>query len=220
MILSLNVQRIEFISVLQIARDILWTFRHNVQMFYVYALLIEDQIFYVGKASMKHRRFNAHMSQARRGNPTRTYRKMAKALEEGKPITMKPLQINLTESQAFELEQQLIKLYGRADQGLGPLTNHTDGGEGSSGHKHTAEARKKIGQASRTRPIIYGYHGGGRPAKKITVVELDGTPIKSYPTLAALQRETKKSKNAIYHAVTNQGQTELWGRKVRIITAP
>ena len=40
---------------------------------------------------------------------------------------------DLTEEQAFELEIYWISKIGRRDQGLGPLINFTDGGDGSSG---------------------------------------------------------------------------------------
>lgn len=185
-------------------------------MFYVYALYIEDQMFYIGKASMKHRRFDAHMSQARKKASTLTYRKMSKALDLGQKISMKPIQINMKEQDAFKLERELIAKYGRIDQGTGILTNHTDGGEGNSGYKHTLEARRKISEAGRCRKPKFGYQGGGRPATSITVRELDGTPIKTYSTISELNRETGKSMNALYNAIHNEGITKLWDRKVKI----
>jgi len=39
----------------------------------------------------------------------------------------------LTTEEANEVEIAFIKAIGRADKGLGPLTNHTDGGEGALG---------------------------------------------------------------------------------------
>lgn len=38
-----------------------------------------------------------------------------------------------SEATAFQLERDLIKLFGRKDLGLGSLLNFTDGGEGSAG---------------------------------------------------------------------------------------
>ena len=46
------------------------------------------------------------------------------------------------ENEAFNEEIRLIALYGRHDLGLGPLTNLTDGGEGTIGIQWTEEMRK------------------------------------------------------------------------------
>lgn len=50
----------------------------------------------------------------------------------------------LDEAHAFFLEECLIEVIGRADQGRGPLTNMTDGGEGVSGVIMSVEARAKM----------------------------------------------------------------------------
>ncbi len=51
---------------------------------------------------------------------------------------------NLSEGDAFELEVFLISELGRADLGLGPLVNMTNGGDGISGYKFTEEQRKRL----------------------------------------------------------------------------
>lgn len=48
---------------------------------------------------------------------------------------------NLTETEAFLLEKTLIKFWGRKTEG-GVLVNKTEGGEGTSGHKHSPRTRK------------------------------------------------------------------------------
>ena len=62
------------------------------------------------------------------------------------PIIVK-VKENLLESESFDLETELIKTIGRIDLGTGPLTNLTDGGEGTSGYIFTEEDRKKLREA-------------------------------------------------------------------------
>lgn len=53
---------------------------------------------------------------------------------------------NLSEKEALEKEKEFIALYKRVNDG-GTLVNHTLGGEGILGHKHSGEARAKISRA-------------------------------------------------------------------------
>jgi hypothetical protein len=55
-----------------------------------------------------------------------------------------------SEKDAFVEEIRLIRYYGRADLGLGPLTNLTDGGEG--GVNPAAETRRKISARLKGKP--------------------------------------------------------------------
>lgn len=63
---------------------------------------------------------------------------------------------SLLEKEAFELERQLIKEIGRSDLRLGPLTNHTDGGDGASGLVHCEETKEKMRQAKLGRKLSLG----------------------------------------------------------------
>ena len=54
------------------------------------------------------------------------------------------IQENLTEEEAFALEQYCITLYGRVDLGTGILRNLTNGGEGMSGFHASIETRRRI----------------------------------------------------------------------------
>lgn len=56
--------------------------------------------------------------------------------------------IGLTEDEAVILERELIDLFGRRDVGLGPLVNHTNGGEGISGLVFTDEHRRKLSESN------------------------------------------------------------------------
>lgn len=106
--------------------------------FYVYILPREDDTpFYVGKG--KGRRWKDHLlPSAARHNPYKTaiIRKMAAA---GQPLRVIKIAEGLTEPAAFALERETIAKIGRHPKG--PLTNLTDGGDGSTGLRHT-EAHK------------------------------------------------------------------------------
>ena len=97
--------------------------------YYVYLYLREDETpYYVGK-----------------GKGNRAFSKSGRSvhlpLDKTKIIFYSK---NLTEDEAFKLEKELIKKYGRKDNGTGILTNLTDGGEGISGQIHSEESKNKI----------------------------------------------------------------------------
>lgn len=51
---------------------------------------------------------------------------------------------NLTIEEAYEKEKEFIALYGRADKGLGPLCNQTDGGAGAKGNIKSEKTRRQM----------------------------------------------------------------------------
>lgn len=114
--------------------------------FYVYAYLrCADSAtakagtpYYIGKGSKK-RILEKHTS--------------AKIPENKNNIVI--LESNLTEIGALALERRYIKWYGRKNIGTGILNNLTDGGEGTSGYKHTSETKQKIANASAARKGLY-----------------------------------------------------------------
>ena len=82
--------------------------------YYVYEYLRENgSPYYIGKGSG----FRAYCK--------RPYKPKDKS-------RIKIIKDNLTEEEAFNLEINLIKQYGRQDLGTGILKNKTDGGEGCS----------------------------------------------------------------------------------------
>lgn len=60
---------------------------------------------------------------------------------------------NLTDLEAIELEILLIKEYGRADLNKGLLVNHTNGGEGITGFKHSKTTLLKMSNSAKGRVI-------------------------------------------------------------------
>lgn len=108
--------------------------------FYVYVhKTMDGRVFYVGKG------FGARDAETKK----RSNKWKAIVQTSGGHIVERVAQ-NLSECGAFELERRLIAIYGRAN-----LCNLTDGGEGSSGYRHTDEAKTAVGDANRGRPSLY-----------------------------------------------------------------
>jgi hypothetical protein len=120
--------------------------------------------FYVGKG--KRGRVWAHISQARdhRDKNTHKCNTIRKILKDYGELELRDYVVfphqNISNAKSRKLEVQMIALIGRHDQPdkrkkKGPLTNETDGGEGSSGYKQSKEhinkredSKKKNGTAN------------------------------------------------------------------------
>ena len=101
--------------------------------YYVYMYLREDGTpYYVGK-----------------GKGNRAYRKHRSGMrvKVPPPERIKLVYTNLTEDIAFTKEKELILEYGKLYNNTGILMNITDGGEGSSGRKHTEDSKRKISKS-------------------------------------------------------------------------
>jgi Na+/phosphate symporter len=106
-------------------------------IYYVYAYVREDHTpYYIGKGKDK-RAWQSH----KRSNGSDML-----PTDQSRIII---LHENLSESQAFALEKQLIEHYGRIDLGTGILRNLTEGGEGNrrTDWSHSDEARANMSKA-------------------------------------------------------------------------
>lgn len=74
-----------------------------------------------------------------------------KILRYGKEPIIFKLNENLNNNEVNSLEKFYIKLIGRADKKLGPLTNLTDGGDGVSGYICSEKTKLKISEGGRGR---------------------------------------------------------------------
>ena len=98
-------------------------------IYYVYAYLREDgSPYYIGKGK-GNRAWNQHRFRIPPND------------------RIQVITENISEEEAFNLEKELIKFYGRKDIGNGILRNLTDGGEGASGAVRSPESREKMRQA-------------------------------------------------------------------------
>ena len=91
------------------------------------------------------------------------------------PVVVKLVE-NIADREAQDLEKMLIAAIGRSDLNAGPLCNHTDGGDGTSGHSHSIESRKKWVE---TRRAKYGrsYHTPEKAAEQKERMKGSGNPM-------------------------------------------
>lgn len=100
--------------------------------YYIYSYIEpdKDEPFYIGKG--RGNRSHYHLAECYNNQNTHFYCKLKSMLDKGIQPRIYFFDTELTEEQAFEREIELIRAYGRLDLGTGCLTNHTNGGEGSS----------------------------------------------------------------------------------------
>ena len=100
---------------------------------YVHMKATDGEIFYVGQG------VNSRFKGSSRGD---WWKKIAR--KHGVEIGV--VADNLTKAEAHKLEVDLIAHFGRRDLGLGPLVNHTDGGDGGVRMIVKDETKKRISE--------------------------------------------------------------------------
>lgn len=129
---------------------------------YVHKKASDGEIFYVGKG------------HGNRATDVKSRNKLWKSIVEKHGFTVDIVASDLPESDAFALESEMVRRYGRRNNSTGVLANMTDGGDGSSGWTpneqeterkkesskrvmSSVENREKFGNASRMRWVDESY---------------------------------------------------------------
>lgn len=92
------------------------------------------------------------------------------------------------EQEAYTFERQVIAKYGRADLGLGPLTNQTEGGEGPLGRIFTDSYRKKLSVAGKR------AHAEGKMEANVKAFISAGNVASRTPSARAKNSATRTGK--------------------------
>jgi hypothetical protein len=125
------------------------------------------------------------------------YSKLKNILEEGfEPIILKKYE-NLTETESFKKERELIEIIGRKSKG-GPLTNQSDGGEGQSGFIHNEETKSKISESLKNNKEFQDYMKTEEYRKKIS------NALKGHEGYGKGIPRTEEVKNKIKESVKNR----------------
>jgi hypothetical protein len=149
----------------------------------------EHQPFYIGKG--KNRRASTHLYEARgalrREEETtcRKKRKIIKILKLGLEPFIEKFLINLTEIEAYELEDKVVAHFGRRDDG-GLLLNYKDGGQADM--KYCGESKEKMSKATGNRVYTPERRANIREANKRSNPQRSAT-LKANPKNAEHSRQ-------------------------------
>lgn len=120
----------------------------NVAVAYVYVLCRADGVpFYVGKGS-RNARVLDHVREARNTNRLTHKLNVIRSMDRKCQLVRYILETDFEgEAQALARERELIRHIGRHDLKRGPLTNQTDGGEGTSNPSEESRERRRASLA-------------------------------------------------------------------------
>lgn len=188
-------------------------------IFYVYLLRRPDKIwadgkaqpFYVGKGSGN--RVRVHLW--RKGCNPYKENVVQKIIAMGMEVISEKVYEDLSEEEAFEKERELIKFYGRENNGTGILCNMTDGGEGTSGWELSDETKDKMSNSHLgDKNINYGKPRSDSVKNKISLATTGRKLPKETLDKLIGRKLTDEHKKNISLAGTGRKQTEEAKEKV------
>lgn len=94
------------------------------------------EVFYIGIGSQKRRAYSTYKRS-----------KFWHNIVEKTDYEVVIIKENVSVEEAYQMEKDLIKFYGRRDLGLGTLVNMTDGGDGRFGSTVSEETRRKMSES-------------------------------------------------------------------------
>jgi len=167
--------------------------------YYVYAYLREDSTpYYIGKGS---------------GNRINCTQRTIPIPPKDRRIKLAE---NLSETEAFKLEIELIDQYGRIDQGTGILRNLSDGGKGTSGSKGRVPWNKGIPCSEETKQKIRQKNKGVRKSlETIEKLKENCNPPKLYGKDNPRYRKPGTFLNKTHTAetkkkISNKAKNRIW----------
>ncbi len=113
--------------------------------FIVYELVnpLTNAAFYVGYSGRGLQRIKEHLGNGSKRN-TLTSDVIAQIRNENLEVQYKIVLETENETEALNLERELIEKYGRIQNNTGPLTNRTSGGQGCNGMIPSKQMRAKL----------------------------------------------------------------------------
>ena len=118
------------------------------------------------------------------------YYKIKNILKENLEPEILKIEDKLSEQDSFILEIYFIWAIGRSDLKLGPLTNHTDGGEGCSGRIWTDEQKRKVSLSNKGKRLGISGYRWSEEEKKLLSKKQKGKVV-SYETKLKMSKSAK-----------------------------